>query len=67
MVWPAAMAGALHAATVASRVTMTRCRLLGLEGTGLLGVDAMKPRTLGRPACALTLRGRRALTQPNGP
>lgn len=44
--WQKAMEGDVHAATVASRVIMTRCRLLGLEGPGLLSVDTAKPRTV---------------------
>jgi hypothetical protein len=31
-VWSATMSGDVHAASVATRVIMTRCRLLGLEG-----------------------------------
>ena len=48
-VWPAAMAGDVHAASVATKVIMTRCRLLGLEGASGLGVDAGRPRTLVVP------------------
>jgi hypothetical protein len=44
--WQKALARDVHAATVASRVIMTRCRLLGLEGPGLLSVDTAKPRTV---------------------
>jgi pantothenate synthetase len=47
--WPAAMSGDVHAASVVTRVIMTRCRLLGLEGPSVLTVDAEKPRTLVVP------------------
>ena len=47
--WAAAMAGDVHAASVVTRIIVTRCRLLGLEGPNVLAVDAMKPRTLVVP------------------
>ena len=47
--WPAAMAGDVHAASVVTRVIMTRSRLLGLDCAGGLGVDISKPRTLVVP------------------
>jgi len=47
--WPGAMAGDVHAASVVTRVIVTRCRLLGLECAGGLGVDVSKPRTLVVP------------------
>lgn len=48
-VWRRAMAGDVSAASVAIRVIMERCRLLGLEGPGALGVDHGNPRTLVVP------------------
>jgi len=47
--WSAAMAGDVHAASLVTRIIMTRCRLLGLQGAGGLGVDALKPRALVIP------------------
>jgi len=46
---------------VASRVIMTRCRLRGLEGPGLLSVDTAKPWTVGCPASELTVRRQRGV------
>jgi hypothetical protein len=48
-VWQKALEGDVPSAAVAMRVIMERCRLLGLEGKGLLGIDASKPRTLVVP------------------
>jgi pantothenate synthetase len=47
--WPAAMAGDVHAASVVTRIILTRCRLLGLERASVLSHDASKPRTLVVP------------------
>jgi hypothetical protein len=47
-VWQKAMAGDVPSAAVAIRVIMERCRLLGLEGAGELGVE-VSPRTLVVP------------------
>jgi hypothetical protein len=48
-VWQKAMDGDVPSAAVAIRVIMERCRLLGLEGPGALGVVHGKPRTLVVP------------------
>lgn len=45
--WPAAMAGDVHAASLVSRVIMDRCRLLGLVGENVFKVA--RPRTLVVP------------------
>jgi hypothetical protein len=47
--WPAAIAGDVHAASLVTRIIMARCRLLGLEGPGVMGVDGMKPMALVVP------------------
>lgn len=47
--WSAAMEGDVHAASLVTRIIMTRCLLLGLEGPGGVGVDALQPRVLVKP------------------
>jgi hypothetical protein len=47
--WPAAMEDDIHAASLVTRLIMARCRLLGLEGSGVLEVGGMQPRTLVVP------------------
>lgn len=47
--WPAAMAGDVHAASMVTRIIITRCRLLGLEVPGVQRVDALKPKTVVVP------------------
>ena len=48
-VWQKAMAGDVHAGSLAIRVIMARCRLLGLEGPSVLGVGGSKPQTVVVP------------------
>jgi hypothetical protein len=47
--WQKAMDGDVPSAIAVLRVIMARCRLLGLEGPGLLRVGDPSPRTLVVP------------------
>ena len=47
--WQKAMDGDVPSAIAAIRCIMARCRLLGLDGPGLLGVVDPRPRTLVVP------------------
>ena len=48
-VWQKALDGDVHAGSLAIRVIMARCRLLGLEGPSVLGVGGSKPQTVVVP------------------
>jgi hypothetical protein len=48
-VWQKAMDGDVHAGSLAIRVIMARCRLLGLDGPSVLGVGGSKPQTVVVP------------------
>ena len=48
-VWRKAMDGDVPSAIAAVRCIMARCRLLGLDGPGLLRVEDVRPRTLVVP------------------
>jgi hypothetical protein len=45
-VWQKAMAGDVHAGSLAVRIIMARCRLLGLVGPGLLRAQDPRSRTV---------------------
>jgi cyanate lyase len=47
--WQKAMDGDMPSAMAVLRVIMARCRLLGLDGPGLLRVEDSRPRTLVVP------------------
>ena len=48
-VWQKAMDGDVPSAIAVVRCIMARCRLLGLDATGLLAVEDVRPRTLVVP------------------
>ena len=48
-VWQRAMNGDVPSAIAAARFIMARCRLLGLDGPSVFGVEAAMPRTLVVP------------------
>lgn len=48
--WDKAMAGDVNAAQAAIRIIISRCRLLGLDGDGLLVSAEARPRTVVVPS-----------------
>ena len=47
--WQKAMDGDVPSAIAVVRCIMARCRLLGLDGTGLLAIGDPRPKTLVVP------------------